>query len=632
MLKTKNTVRVIIFTVVLTLIIIPNIPVFQPASAVWFASMQPVDFEDGTVMGFTGRDANDIEVLTVVDDMAFSGTYSLLTTGRTQKWHGPSLRVEQYIQPGAQYTISVMVHAKNPDTSHFRLSTQIGQGGTAFYHNIVRMDISVSDGWVEMTGTYVYPEDDYITIYVENDNTDAEFYIDDVQFYTEEGAVFAHDPNLTSLAEIYNGHFLIGSAFTSSDLSGPRFDLIKHHFNVMTAANDMKPDALTTTEKGTFFFDRADAMLTVFEAAGIPIAGHTLVWHSQSRDWLNKDENGDVLTRQQAKANMEEYINTVAGHFAGRVILWDVVNEAFNNSVSKAAASDWRSGLRTMNGPRNERSAWYGAYANGANEDEGESGADYIYDAFVFTRLADPDAILYYNDFNETEEYKREAIAAMTEELNEKWKDDPRNTDHGRLLIEGLGLQAHYWTDNLDPDDVEATIIRWKDTGAELSITELDIPAGSYNNFLELTEDEEINQAILYAVLFKLFKQYSDNIARVTIWGIDDGTSWRSAGSPLLFDSDGTAKLAFYAVMDPEGFLEGYYYGTPPANNNIAEPNNPAAPDPEITPEPGTANRPAGEKEPESNYTLTIILIILSIMVILAVLITGIILRKRSKK
>jgi endo-1,4-beta-xylanase len=255
---------------------------------------------------------------------------------------------------------------------------------------------------------------------------------------------------------------------------------------------------------------------------------------------------------------MEEFITTVGGHFSGRVASWDVVNEAFQTSVG-TPPRDWRDALRKGGGA--EDSPWYAAYANGADHGAGESGADYIYDAFVFARLADPNAVLYYNDFNEESRGKREAIAMMTEELNEKWKGDPRNTEPDRLLIEGLGMQGHYWTDHLNPRQVEETIIRWAATGAEISVTELDIPAGSWRDFKELDGEEEDRQAILYAQLFEIFKRHSDKIARVTFWGIDDASSWRGGGSPLLFDREGRPKRSFFAVLEPERYLAGDYEG-----------------------------------------------------------------------
>lgn len=356
---------------------------------------------------------------------------------------------------------------------------------------------------------------------------------------------------LPSLYKIYQNDFLLGCTFESRDLTGDRFDLIKHHFNALTAENAMKPRYMSPS-KGSYNYSNVDNMMDTVSSAGLAIHGHTLAWHSQSADWLNKSGSG-ALTRKEAKANLEAYINSVAGHFAGELISWDVVNEAFLNSVS-SVPKDWRDALRKDGF---DGSPWYQAYANGAGN--GEGGEDYIYDAFVFARLADPDAVLYYNDYNETEAGKRAGIAMMVEDLNKKWETDSRNKEPGRLLIEGLGMQAHYWTDNLNVNDVEATIKRFIETGAEVSISELDIPAGNWVKFKTLTDDEAKKQATLYAKVFQIFKKYSDNIARVTLWSLTDNYSWRSGGSPLLFDSNLDAKPAFYAVADPDGYLAGKY-------------------------------------------------------------------------
>jgi len=543
-----------------------------------------VDFEDGTTMGFQGRDGEAAtgEKLTVTNEISNSGSYSLLVSNRSKAWHGPSLNVTEHVEPGIPYNISVWIHAKTPQLSNFKLSTQIGEGSAASYHNLSQKIISTEDEWVEIKGRYTYPESDYITIYIENDTVDAEFYIDDVIFSQSEGTGFRFDNTLPSLAEVYKDDFLIGNAFSNRDLTGQRFDFIKHHFNVLTAENAMKPDALSSA-KGEYDFDGVDEMLGRLEAVGIPVVGHTLVWHSQSPDWLNKDKNGDVLTRAQAKANMEEFISTVAGHFAGRIISWDVVNEAFEVYFDHVP-SNWRDMLR-KGGSSIESSAWFGAYENGADKDAGESGADYIYDAFVFTRLADPNAVLYYNDFNETYAGKREAIARMTTELNEQWKNDPRNTEPNRLLIEGLGMQAHYWLDTIDPKDVEDTIIRWSETGAELSITELDLPLGNYDGYKTINDQEERTQAYRYARIFRVFKEHADKIERVTIWGIDDESSWRREGSPLLFRDDGSPKLAFFAAADPQGFMDGLYFDDAPEPVPDEEPDIDVEPHPMPTPD-----------------------------------------------
>ncbi len=368
---------------------------------------------------------------------------------------------------------------------------------------------------------------------------------------TEKVIVPEWDLTLDSLKEAYEDYFLVGNIMEPAQTEDAETSaMFKSYYNVVTAENAMKP-ANMTTAKGVYKFDQADKLVAWAKENGLKVHGHTLVWHSQSAPWLTTKADGTPLTRAEAKANMEEYINAVAGHYAGQLISWDVVNEAFLPGVS-AVPADWRGVLRKYEADGNG-SPWYQAYENGADKSKGEDGSDYIYDAFVFTRLADPDAVLYYNDFNETEAGKREAIALMVEELNEKWKTDERNTQPERLLIEGIGMQAHYWTSDLKASDVEASIKRFIKTGARISVSELDIPFGNYMTYKQRaaapTEEEEKLQADLYRQLFEIYKKYAGSIERVTFWGKADSQSWRFEGYPLLFDKYFAPKEAYFAVL-----------------------------------------------------------------------------------
>ena len=368
---------------------------------------------------------------------------------------------------------------------------------------------------------------------------------------TEEIVVPEWDLTLASLKEAYADYFMIGNIMEPGQIQNAETTaMFKEYYNVVTAENAMKP-ANMTSAKGQYRFDQADTLVAWAEDNNLKVHGHTLVWHSQSAPWLTAQADGTPLTRAEAKANMEDYINAVAGHYAGQVISWDVVNEAFLPGVS-VVPTDWRNALRKYEENGNG-SPWYQAYENGADKSKGEDGSDYIYDAFVFTRLADPGAVLYYNDFNETEAGKREAIALMVEELNKKWKTDKRNTEPDRLLIEGIGMQAHYWTGDLKASDVEACIKRFIKTGAKISVSELDIPMGDYMTYKQRvaapTAEEEKQQADLYGQLFEVYKKYADSIERVTFWGKADTQSWRFEGYPLLFDKNFAPKEAYFAVM-----------------------------------------------------------------------------------
>jgi endo-1,4-beta-xylanase len=206
------------------------------------------------------------------------------------------------------------------------------------------------------------------------------------------------------------------------------------------------------------------------------------------------------------------------------VAVWDVVNEAFPSSVPIATAHDWRAHLRKI--------PWLDAI-----------GYEYIEIAFRAAHAADPNVKLIYNDYNLDNAGKREAVFHMAQELLEKG-----------VPIHGIGMQGHY-NMNTRPASVEASIVRFAELGISVSITELDITVQAALGNESLTEGQELNQAVLYARLFLIFREHADVIHRVTFWGICDPTSWRANRFPLLFNGDLSGKLALEAVLDPEGFL-----------------------------------------------------------------------------
>jgi endo-1,4-beta-xylanase len=396
------------------------------------------------------------------------------------------------------------------------------------------------------------------------------------------------DLTLPSLKEVFEDYFPIGNILEPAEaFEGRTADMFIHHYNFVTAENAMKPSSIANVrDNWDFSFHRLDIFINWAEENDISVVGHTLVWHSQGAPWLSTDFDGNPLTRAEARENLERYITAVAGHFSGRIHTWDVVNEAFLTTVPSPPANPidegwWKRMLRTESG--SEPSPWYAAYANDMDEAAGEHPSDYIYDAFIFTRLADPHAILYYNDFNETSAGKREAMAQMTEELNARWLTDPRNTEPERLLVEGLGMQAHYWTADLSPIQVELTIRRFAETGARVSITELDIPMGRHNGFESATEENLQKQSNLYRDLFEIFMRLSDDIERVTFWGKADHQSWRAQGSPLLFDSSFQAKDSFHQIVGLAQWLSPDAGGAEavPGNEEIEPDEVPAETEPD---------------------------------------------------
>lgn len=496
-----------------------------------------IAFEDQKADGFAGRAGTEKLTVTKEANHTNGGVYSLKVEGRTAAWNGPSLNVEKYVDQGSEYKITAWVKLIDPASSQLQLSTQVGNGSGASYVNLAAKTVSAGDGWVEYTGTYRYSNTSsgYLTIYVESaSNATASFYIDDISFENTGSAPISIQKELTGIKDAYKNSFLIGNAISAEDMEGVRLELLKKHFNIVTAGNAMKPDALQNV-KGKFTFDAADKMIKQAADAGLKVHGHVLAWHQQSPVWLNTktDARGNTipLSRNEALANLRTHIKTVMEHFGNKVISWDVVNEAMNDNPSNPA--DYKASLR--------KTPWYDAI-----------GSDYVEQAFLAAReVLDKHPNwkirLYYNDYNEDNQNKATAIYNMVKDINTRYA----KTHHGKLLIDGIGMQGHYAV-NTNPANVQLSLDKFISLGVKVSITELDIQAGS--NY-ELSDKLAAAQGYLYAQLLKIFKAHSRDIERVTFWGADDGTSWRSATNPTPFDKNLQAKPAYYGVINPDKFM-----------------------------------------------------------------------------
>lgn len=324
-------------------------------------------------------------------------------------------------------------------------------------------------------------------------------------------------PEDFSLYEAYQDDFLLGTIYTDASLSGKDKELTLKHFNVITPENIMKPEYMQPTE-GNFNYRNSDVMVQFAEENGLSLVGHTLAWHSQTGRWLGRN-----VTREEAIEQLKSHITNIVGNYKGKFISWDVVNEAINDGAALPADGDWTKCLR--------QTQWLTSI-----------GPDYMELAFTFAREADPDLKLYYNDYNLNNKNKADIVYAMVKDFKERG-----------IPIDGIGMQGHYST-GMSIGTVEYSLKIFTELGVEVSITELDVPVNGASP-TGLTEEQETAQAITYAELFQLFKEYKDTIARVTFWGYVDNKSWRKDRFPCLFNADYTPKQAAYAVLNPEMYL-----------------------------------------------------------------------------
>jgi endo-1,4-beta-xylanase len=185
-------------------------------------------------------------------------------------------------------------------------------------------------------------------------------------------------------------------------------------------------------------------------------------------------------------------------------------------------------------------------------------GPDFLTMAFKWAHEADPDALLYYNDYNIDQDtnYDR-PTPQFTGKHSSSMLLLKRLIKDG-APINGVGIQGHWHLYNNIPD-VEKAIADYESLGLKVSISELDVTATGSNSGAfpgggggggTVTAEALQQQAEVYAKLFDIFNRHAKTMSRVTFWGISDRRSWRSGQRPLLFDAQLQPKPALQAVID----------------------------------------------------------------------------------
>ncbi|MEM1123933.1 MAG: endo-1,4-beta-xylanase, partial [Bacteroidota bacterium] len=339
-----------------------------------------------------------------------------------------------------------------------------------------------------------------------------------------------------SLKATFQEDFFIGAAINKKLITGQdsiASDLLAREFNSITPENIMKAKYIHPT-KDTFFFDHADQFVALGEKNDQFVVGHTLVWHNQLSNWMKALKDADSM-----EMALEQHIQTIVGRYKGRIDGWDVVNEALKEDGTLRESVFWQ----TM-------------------------GPDYLPKVFAMATETDPEAELYYNDYNMCHPKKRAGAIELV-----------RAIQKSGAKIDGIGCQAHWKLQEPSLEEIEKSILAFSDLGLKVMFTELDITVlpnpwdlegaevsqnyeGSpfMNPYPEALPDSvQIQLTERYEAIFKLFLKHQDKISRVTFWGISDGNSWLNnwpikgrTNYPLLFDRNFASKLAYRKVIDTQ--------------------------------------------------------------------------------
>lgn len=324
---------------------------------------------------------------------------------------------------------------------------------------------------------------------------------------------------IPSLAKAYEQYFHIGAAVNTLTIKSAE-QLLASQFNSITAENDMKFE-LVHPEKDKYTFENADKLVAFAKKHNMFMRGHTLVWHNQTTQWLFED--GDKpASRELILERTKQHIDTVVGRYKNDVYCWDVVNEVIDDKHGEFLRdSKW---LRQV-------------------------GNDFIAKAFHFAHEADPNALLFYNDYNESTPEKRDKIVRLIKEL----KADG-------VPIHGMGLQAHWNLTGPSLDNIKAAIEAYAALDVVLNVTELDISMFQHEDertdLLAPTAEMLEQQAERYDQIFKLFREYKQHINSVTFWGAAEDYTWLDnfpvvgrKNWPFVFDEKHQPKQSFWNIV-----------------------------------------------------------------------------------
>lgn len=329
------------------------------------------------------------------------------------------------------------------------------------------------------------------------------------------------------LKDHYKDYFTIGAAVSPQGLKrADESQLILQQFTSMTAENAMKMGPIHPREN-LYNWRDADSIVAFAKQNNLKLRGHTLCWHNQTPRWLFVDSTlnpPDTVSKEVLLRRLKDHITTVVSRYKGSIYAWDVVNEAISDNPNEYFRN----------------SPWYRI-----------CGEEFIAKAFEYAHAADPNALLFYNDYNETDPVKREKMFKLVKGLK----------DAG-VPIHGVGLQAHWSIHDLTEGQVDSTIQKFAELGLKVQITELDIkvqPSGSrarLDSTKGYTLEREEKQADQYEMVFRLFRKYKDVITAVTFWNVSDRYSWldrrgiSGKAYPLLFDTTYQPKQAYWRVVN----------------------------------------------------------------------------------
>ncbi|MBD2513065.1 endo-1,4-beta-xylanase [Nostoc muscorum FACHB-395] len=257
------------------------------------------------------------------------------------------------------------------------------------------------------------------------------------------------------------------------------FNLSRQLFNGTVHENALKWYA-TEEQQGHVNYVDADRILSWSEVHSLPLRGHTLFWEVEkwNQPWLKS------LSKQELQLAVERRATEICDRYRGRIHEYDVLNEMLHGDFFRRRL-----------------------------------GKDIVKTMFERCHAADPNAVLYVNDYDI---------------LNGKRLDDYVQQIRSLLTqgvpLGGIGIQAHILRENITPAQIQYSLDTLAQFNLPIKITEFSTLAN--------TEQEQAEILLnLYQIAFA-----HPMVKGIIMWGFCQKAHW--VPQAAIFDKNFQPKLA----------------------------------------------------------------------------------------
>ena len=500
------------------------------------------------------------------ESVAHDSLRSMHVSGRTSSKDGAASQKGLYLDGGKEYDYSVFVYHDHDAAETFTMKLDyLCEDGITRGSCLLAEETIKSGEWTEVTASCKAPKGATdLTVSLVTDTTN-DFYFDD---FNVQGKVIKDYSTVsaagTGLKDRYANYFRVGSVLNGNTVRDSTITAnILKEFNSITFENELKPDATMSksSSSGTNIgvsLNSAASILDFCAKNGIGVRGHTLVWHSQTPQWVFKEnfsDSGNWVSKSVMNQRMESYIKNMFGAIKQQyptlnLYAYDVCNECVSDDQSRTA----NNGGSRVPGYGNGASPWVQIYGDNS----------FVEQAFTYARKYAPSTCkLFYNDYNEYWDHKRDCIYNMCKSL------------YSKGLLDGVGMQSHINADASGFSGTSAYVTAMKkfaSIGCEVQVTELDISieGGKYSLETQASKYKDVFQAAVDVNK----SSTGGKVTAVCVWGPNDANTWiKTENAPLIYDTNNQPKPAYYSIA---GVVPQSEWGD--GNNPITGGSTPATP------------------------------------------------------